>query len=919
MNRSSNRPGFIAYGLVRRIMALGLAGAFLARIPLLFKRIFDPDELQHLHMAWCHWKGLTPFVDYFDTHPPLFHLLLRGLFPVTGESVDTILLARGVMWVLGVLTCIPLYKLARLYGDRIFASSVLLLVAFTTMFVEKAIEIRPDVPALFCWLWGLYILVLAAKGGPARTWFMAGLWLGMAFAFTQKYAYGLVAILIMLAAISGHRLWRGGALQGEARRAVLLLTGLALPTVLVLFPYMLRGELAVYIRHVLFIPMHWPQFVDAEYYIYHFRQQTPLLLVLGAGGLIMMAWDTLRPDQNRLALFLPQAAMLGQLAGLLVMPVPWRQYFMGFLPVWVLGCAYLLRVMTDGQFNLRRRWQATGLGVVALLLLFWDPKGYRNHQAESHPFLVEGFLADGWLYAAILFFGLVGIAISRWRYIRASPFFWPAWGLLGLLAGVFSGLPFYVAGLLPVAAMAITWSGPDKRVYVAAILALLSVPILQFKDQFRFTNEELLDEVRYILATTQPDDPVMMGWRGSGVFRPHAYYYWFLHEEMHLYLDNKQKTDDILAAFEALRPPIVEYNWAFQMLPEPVKSYVEQHYEPAGVGVLYRCKSGPPPYALAIPDVMYFTDLYHPHQDPDDHFDLAVMASLPQVNIIGVILDDGDRQQGAPGAIPIAQINALTGRSIHGYRGLAEPLQGPMDDGRDQPAPYQEGVDFLIETLMRSTNRISVITTGSLRDLAAAYNRRPELLADKIDRIFAFIGCGTLADCDEYNVELDVHAYERVMSSGLPVFWVPCFHAGVWSHGPHGSWWLTHQGELWVDLPEPVLQYFLYALLQPDGDPVAYLEQPVDHIALERLSGELRNLWGAGLLACLFDEGWKMVGDSHVYFQEGRELLAFEPFGSGTSSVYRFNIRDEKDYGPLMTRLTAKRMRSLVLDNLRHP
>lgn len=898
---------------------LGLSAALVARIPLWLHRVFDPDELQHLHMARCLWKEQRPFVDYFDTHPPLFHLLLQYVFPLSGESVTTILLARGAMWIIGALTCIPLYRLARLYGDRIFALTVLLLLAFTTMFVEKAIEIRPDVPALFCWLWGLHALVLAARGGPGRSWLAAGLWLGLTFAFTQKYAYGLVGILAMHLALSASRYREGHRLRDEAFRWVLFGAGLALPTAMVVTPYLLRGDLWSYIEHVLLIPMHWPEFLDLVYYMYHFRQQNPFLLTLGAAGLLMLAYDTLRSGSPNKALFLPQAAMLGQLAGLFLIPVPWRQYFMGFLPIWVLGGAYVLHMLADRQSGTRRRMLAAALCAVSLLLLFYDPKGYRNHQPESHPFLVEGFLPDGGLYTALLLFGLTGILISHWRYMRDTVFFWPGWGSMGFLAAFLWGLPIYVAGLFPIAALAITWAGPGRRVYVAATLALLSVPILQFKDQLRFTNQELLAEVRYILATTEPDDHVMTGWRGSGVFRPHAYYYWFLHEEMHLYLNEKQRTDDILAAFETLRPPVVEYNWAFQMLPEPVTSYVEQHYEPAGVGVLYRRKPEPPPFSLAVPDMMYFTDLYHPHQDPDDHFDLAVMASLPHVNILGVILDDGDRQERAPGAIPIAQINELTGRSIQGYRGLAEPLRGPMDEGRDQPALYQEGVAFMIETLERTTNRVSVITTGSLRDLAAAYNRRPALLEDKIDCIFAFIGCGTLADCDEYNVELDAHAYERVMSSGLPVFWVPCFHAGVWSHGPHGSWWLTRQGELWVDLPDPVLQYFLYALLQPAADPVAYLHQPVDRTALERLSGELRNLWGAGLLACLFDEGWRMVGESYVYNQGGRTWLAFEPFGSPPSSLYRFTQLDEQGYGPFMTRLTAKRMGALARDNLQRP
>ena len=54
-------------------------GAFVARLPLLRVREFDPDELEHLHGAWCIAKGLLPFRDYFEHHMPGMYYLLGWL------------------------------------------------------------------------------------------------------------------------------------------------------------------------------------------------------------------------------------------------------------------------------------------------------------------------------------------------------------------------------------------------------------------------------------------------------------------------------------------------------------------------------------------------------------------------------------------------------------------------------------------------------------------------------------------------------------------------------------------------------------------------------------------------------------------------------------------------------------------------
>ena len=75
--------------------------------------------------------------------------------------------------------------------------------------------------------------------------------------------------------------------------------------------------------------------------------------------------------------------------------------------------------------------------------------------------------------------------------------------------------------------------------------------------------------------------------------------------------------------------------------------------------------------AAPVP-VLYCTDLFHPHDDPDDHFDLATIYAIPGIELRGIVLDQGDKQQQRPGRIPVGQLNALTGRSVP-WRWLGNP------------------------------------------------------------------------------------------------------------------------------------------------------------------------------------------------------------------------------------------------------
>jgi hypothetical protein len=245
--------------------------------------------------------------------------------------------------------------------------------------------------------------------------------------------------------------------------------------------------------------------------------------------------------------------------------------------------------------------------------------------------------------------------------------------------------------------------------------------------------------------------------------------------------------------------------------------------------------------------ILYSTDLHHPHMDPDDHFDLATLFSITEFDLRGIVLDCGAHQLEAPGSVPVKQMRHLTGRRAPFAIGLGTPLRRADDHGRDQPERFQKGVALILDALRRSSGKVTVFTTGSLRDVAAAFNREPELLRRKIARLYINIGNPATGEDNrqfEYNVKLDPHAYVCIMRSGLPVYWCPCFDGGVRQRGRHGTYWKFQHSQVLGSAPQPLQNWFLYALTKPKAsDPISFLTTPQDPDARASVWKMPRNMW----------------------------------------------------------------------------
>jgi hypothetical protein len=227
--------------------------------------------------------------------------------------------------------------------------------------------------------------------------------------------------------------------------------------------------------------------------------------------------------------------------------------------------------------------------------------------------------------------------------------------------------------------------------------------------------------------------------------------------------------------------------------------------------------------------IIHSTDLCHPHDDPDDHYDLACLFALREFDIKGIVLDLGEHQATRPGRPPVEQMMHITGRKAPYAFGLDKPLRS-LDDRAYYDKPlggkaladaekFQGGVRLLLELLRNSSEKVLIHCAGSCRDVAAAFNREPGLFREKVKAIYVEAGNGPGGEQNEYNVMLSPFAYLRLLESGLPIYWCPCF-----GRDGYATFYGADQPMVVGACTRPVQNYFVYCLSKLNEDPIAFVD-----------------------------------------------------------------------------------------------
>jgi 4-amino-4-deoxy-L-arabinose transferase-like glycosyltransferase len=526
-----------AHLIFRATLVLLILVAFTLRLPLLNVYEINEDDFQHLHSAYSIYQGMLPYRDFFDHHTPWLHFILQWIFLIWGQDIPTIFIARKLML---VFTGGLLYVTYRL-GKEIHSTDAgligALFLSYTQIFFVKTMDIRPDTPAVALWLLALLCVVKGIRRQRSCWYAFGGLAMGSSIMFTQKSLFALAGLGVAL-------LWsfvdpRGRiAFRRNVRMTGAFVAGLALPIVVTSLYFLANRALYEFINCTFLMNFRWEREVSPYGFIVYHARQNPFILAIQVGGLLLATLRLRRQFVLR-GEFAPVLATYVLIVGLFLIPVPYPQYFLFFLPMLAIFAAILIMECADTLNKVALKW--------------------RCQDARQR----------WWLLPAAVY--LVGTALGMYWTIRHS-YLTSAALLLGIacigLAIVFSPLGLRYAVLV-------------------LICGTLVQPFNQMLNAFSQGNKWVLGQVRYILDHSETNDTVLDGFGGYGVFRPHAYFYFFLHRGMLKMLNAKQRGQDVIDALERQQTKFINYDRFIRSLNPEVQTYIQAHYRPVGVGEIH--------------------------------------------------------------------------------------------------------------------------------------------------------------------------------------------------------------------------------------------------------------------------------------------------------------------------------------------
>jgi hypothetical protein len=328
--------------------------------------------------------------------------------------------------------------------------------------------------------------------------------------------------------------------------------------------------------------------------------------------------------------------------------------------------------------------------------------------------------------------------------------------------------------------------------------------------------------------------------------------------------------------------------------------------------------------------VLHVTDLFRPHMDPDDHWDLACVYALARrgdIDLKGVVIDHPpENAEGRnPDIAAVAQMNLIAGTYAPVAVGSGLPMKSRDDVQEYTPAAERYGVGMVLDVLRKSPQPVVINILGSSRDVAIAGKREPELFKAKCAAIYLNAGTGSPKMSPvsklEYNVTLDRYAFAAIFDLPCPVYWMPCFEElespRQWEVREYGTHYKFRQDEILPGLPDMVQNYFAYMFGKyTDGNWLGYLKGAKDEALLSKVGIMDRHMWcTAGFLHAA---GYTVTRDGRIVpltEKQARPVFTFDGVKvecdnngvtrwtgyDASKDRFIFHVRDTNSYQSAMT------------------
>ena len=316
-------------------------------------------------MAWLVAHGQIPYRDYFDHHPPLFHLLFALPVRACGDSLVSLFVGERLIALIAL--CVTLALFSRLTHSRAMISGWAACLLIVTRSSDILVMLRPDCLAIM-FILAAALLMVTANSSSLWKPFTAGLCLGLAMLFTQKIL-ALAPAFVLWQII---KVWReeSGQRKRELLNLLLLLIGLALPLIAMLTWLWREGALTGFMAGPIGFGASWNQPDGFR----HFNQE-PLLLgfwiiSIGIGWSFQSAWRWISRSQVD-----PVDSLIGLIAifgmiGYISTPAPTPQAWLLTSHIWlVAACVRCAAVWWEGESKpLSKASLLTAVSVMVLLL-----------------------------------------------------------------------------------------------------------------------------------------------------------------------------------------------------------------------------------------------------------------------------------------------------------------------------------------------------------------------------------------------------------------------------------------------------------------------------------------------------------------------------------------------------------------------
>jgi hypothetical protein len=531
----TNSPTSQTCGSRRLLWIALLIACTLQSVELRFRGI-DPDELEHLHASYMVFRGAVPYRDFFEHHGPAHYYALQPLFWLFGAKHAVLWFGRALLWFCSLGTLALTARIANRLAGPPTGMVAATLLAWTTIFQLKGIELRPDVPATLL----MTACAALALDAPAswRRWMTIGALAGLATLFTQKSIVPIAGFTIA----ASLRAW----FTGQARRTFIIPVAMAA-----------GGALA------------WGGTLTAS-------------AAVGAQG------DFLHGTIEQLLTWPVRSRRWDQL----------RPTLVAEMTVWIAGLVEIIFVLR--QFRRVEAWHDGRLFVAIATLfsigsLVWVKATYSQFYLLWFPFLaaMAACRLVAWGRADVRKPTIMLVCAAGGLLILAQA----ALGSRALELGTKGAVPnlsellrqgttqpaLAPSAILLAAGAALWWCGLRRWPAVVGIVASLGMfhAVLRDFDAALWSNKEQVRRMDVLEHRVGPDETVLDGYSGYGALRQHTYYFWWINDYSLALMSPAERDAKLLAALQAAPPAAVLFDRDLARLPDSVTDWIESHYQPS--------------------------------------------------------------------------------------------------------------------------------------------------------------------------------------------------------------------------------------------------------------------------------------------------------------------------------------------------